>query len=279
MNRVKWLGLMVWLAAGAGALCLVLATVAHGADPLTSNTATAAHAPGISPSGKYSPPEPTEGTNALPSSTAEAESILQQALKVRQTGSNTFQIGHVEFDKLARTISFPARVAIRADVIEYALVSEQGKTYESLLATEATPVEVHLAALLLGMKQTEVQGEFNTAQAPPATSAVRIEVAWNAQRRETRCALSDLVVLREEGREGAETRFELEKWLYNGSVFRRSGFAAQREGSLVSLIRDPSALINNPGRDRDRDTIHFPNMKRLPREGTAVRVTLRLPPP
>jgi len=71
----------------------------------------------------------------------------------------------------------------------------------------------------------------------------------------------------------------LDRWLYNGSEFDRWGFAAQREGSLVALIRDPAALVNNPGPDRDNDQIHFPNAAVLPAKGTLVRVILRLPEP
>jgi hypothetical protein len=43
------------------------------------------------------------------------------------------------------------------------------------------------------------------------------------------------------------------------------------------LIRDPAALVNNPGADRDNDKIHFPNQSLLPAEGLPVRVILRLP--
>ncbi len=56
----------------------------------------------------------------------------------------------------------------------------------------------------------------------------------------------------------------LDKWLYNGSQFDQWGFEAQREGSLVTLIREPAALVNNPGSDRDNDLVHFPNVRILP---------------
>jgi hypothetical protein len=69
----------------------------------------------------------------------------------------------------------------------------------------------------------------------------------------------------------------VKQWLYNGSVFDRGGFAAQREGSYIALIRDPSALVNNPGADRDNDRIHFPNAELLPPEGSPVRVIFHLP--
>ena len=45
----------------------------------------------------------------------------------------------------------------------------------------------------------------------------------------------------------------------------------------MALIRDPAALVNNPGADRDNDLIHLPNTRLVPGQGTPVRVVLRLP--
>ena len=54
---------------------------------------------------------------------------------------------------------------------------------------------------------------------------------------------------------------EIQNWIYNGSYFSDGTFLAQREGSIVSLIADPSALANNPRPDRQDDelwTLHTP---------------------
>jgi hypothetical protein len=242
----------------------------------------------VSPSGKFTPaPMPPPGTNRfIPRSAAEAESALKQALSVRQTGSNTFQIGPVEFDKQLRAVSLPARVAIRTQAVEYALVNEKGKGYESLLTTEAAPAEVHVAFLLLGVAQVPVAGDFNKAAPVPDTNSLRIDVAWELGGKPTTNALCDLISLMDEppspaeqGKRRSPHPMPARTWLYNGSVFDDFGFAAQREGSIIAMIRDSAALVNNPGEDRDNDKIHFPNMKLLPPEGTPVRVVLRLPEP
>jgi hypothetical protein len=88
-------------------------------------------------------------------------------------------------------------------------------------------------------------------------------------------------------------------WIYNGSRFSetpdlepaaagsppRSGstkkeltkiFMAQREGSIVSLIADPSALINNPRKDRENDELWILNADVIPPVGTPVEVTFKL---
>jgi len=243
----------------------------------------------ISPSGKFvAGPKmlpPMDSRNAARTA-AEAESALKQALNVRQTGSNTFQIGQVEFDKLRRIVSLPAQVAVRTQAVEYALVNNKGKGYESLLTTVAAPAEVHVAFLLLGASQVPVNGDLNKAATVPATNSLRIEVMWEQNGKLRTDSLCDLICLAAGPESPADRRTEAvarlmpsRQWLYNGSLFDEFGFAAQREGSIISVIRDSTALVNNPGEDRDDDQIHFPNAGLLPPEGAQVRVVMRLPEP
>ena len=276
------------LAAGV-LLAAVALMAAQSAPPGTDQPKKVPPAPSqgsVSPSGKFVPSQmlPPKNTGVAPQTPAEAESALKQALKVRQTGSNTFQIGQVELDKQLRTVSLAARMAVRTQAVEYALVNEKGKAYESLLITAATPSEVHVAFLLLGVSQVPVAGDFNKAATVPDTNSLRIEVAWEENGRPRTNALCDLISLVDEPQAPADQRKEpsarpmpSRQWLYNGSVFDDLGFAAQREGSIIAVIRDSAALVNNPGEDRDNDRVHFPNTKLLPPEGAPVRLVLRLP--
>jgi hypothetical protein len=216
----------------------------------------------------------TPSNSAGPGSTNAAEGILKQMLAVRQTGSNTYRLGRVEFNKTERTVSIPARVRMRKDVVEYGLVTEQGKGYESLLTTEARPMDIHVACLLLGQQQVPVTGDVNKPAVVPATNAVLIEVSWETNSRPVRVPFADLVCVTSGRPDPNAPVMKLERWLYNGSLIDQAGFAAQREGSIISLIRDPVALVNNPCPDRDNDDIHFPNAKLLPGEGTAVTVII-----
>ncbi len=208
-------------------------------------------------------PQPP-GSNGLP----------QAQLQVQQIGPNTFRVGRVEFDKALRTVFIPARVRMLKEVVEYALVTEQGKTYESLLMTDARPVDIHVACLLLGLGQAPVEGQPNQPAPLAKTNSVTIEVTWHVDGKLLRVELADLVCLTSGRPDPDAPPMKLAAWLYNGSFIDSSGFAAQREGSIISLIRDPVALVNNPAPDRDKDTIHFPNVKLLPPEGTAITVLL-----
>jgi hypothetical protein len=260
----------------AGALLLAISAASGAPDP-AAKVPPPPTAGSVSPSGKFNAtsPVPLANGTGVPAG-ADAEAALEAALKVRSTGSNTFLIGQVEFDSQQLEIRLQARVAVRTQIVEYALVTVQGKAYESLLTTEALPSDVHVAALLLGLGQSPVGGELNAAAVVPATNAIQVEVSWEANGKQVNVALADLISLRPD-RTAPPRTMALEKWLYNGSVFDHAGFAARREGSIISLIRDPAALINNPGSDRDSDQIHAPNEKLLPPAGVPVQVVLRLP--
>lgn len=246
-------------------------------NPATKRTPDPAQGT-VSPSGKFTPAHLSPATNGLPARTpAEAEAALRQALNVQWLGSNSFRLGRVEFDKEQRTVTLPARICIRTQVVEYALVTQQGKTYESLLTTEARPTDIHLAFLLLGVSPVQVGGEFRTGAPVPDANSLRIQVTWEADGRPASYPLSELISLSDERQPQSPRALVLDRWLYNGSVFGEAGFAAQTEGSIISLIRDPAALVNNPAADRDNDQIHFPNQGLLPAEGSPVRVILYLP--
>jgi hypothetical protein len=68
-------------------------------------------------------------------------------------------------------------------------------------------------------------------------------------------------------------------WVYNGSMFGADGrFLAQQQGSFISVVTNPAALINNPRKGNDNDRIWAVNEKQSPPVGTAVEITIALLP-
>ena len=100
---------------------------------------------------------------------------------------------------------------------------------------------------------------------------IAIEVGWQRGRKEVRRPLAEFVGIESRVRPGPSRN-----WLYNGSFLVNGEFAAQRGGSIVSLITDASALVNNPWPDRDDDEIHQVRGKALPPEDTPVEIILRI---
>ena len=52
-------------------------------------------------------------------------------------------------------------------------------------------------------------------------------------------------------------------------------FLAQREGSVVAVIADPDAMINNPRPGRDNDQLWQINTNTVPPIGTVVQFTIQ----
>lgn len=192
-------------------------------------------------------------------------------------GPDGIRFGLVRVDAGARTVSFPAHVNMTNGILEYAVVTDYGKVHESLLFTEARPVDLQSALLLLNARPVGTNGLDLPPDRQPEASRVTLRVLWDAQGRRVDRALSDMIRLTD-GPHGAVTgALAPGPWLFNGSMISAEGFAAHFEGSLVSLIRDPVAIVNNPQPSRDDDEIHAPAPDRVPPVGTAVTVEITVP--
>lgn len=218
----------------------------------------------IDGSGKFIPTTKAEGSKAP----LTPESLQKQAAElIEKTGETTFRIGRVQCDRATKTISFPAKINSREGLVEYALVTTKGKVHEALLATEVSPLHLHLAALLLGMAP---QGET------PKPMPISIEVEWATNGPAKRLPLEELVTLAHESPQG-KTGSTLARgpWHYQGSMLDAGGFVAERDGSIIALISDSTALAGNPRARGNDDTLHVPNTALLPAKETPVTVSLR----
>lgn len=230
---------------------------------------------------------------------------------VKDLGEGRLQIDHVTVDSKARTLSFPAKINMTDGMVEYLIVASKGKTHESLLNTEAEPIHIHTGMLLLGARPHATNDPTNDAsiffdakREIPGTK-LKITVSPGSTTPATNTAanttkttdIQTLLMLAETKQPLAPD--DIPHWIYNGSRFSetpelepvpagsppRSGstkketqkiFMAQREGSIVSLIADPSALINNPRKDRENDELWILNTPAIPPVGTPVQVTFTL---
>ena len=218
------------------------------------------------------PTAPPKSGDAGTSGREAAEASLRKALKIEKLDSGKLQLGAVTIDQASRSIRFPGKVNMREGAVEYAVVTTGGKCHEATFSTSASPRDIHLALLLLGVKPTAAGGPPDHVLAVPAEAAVRLTVEWEIEGQLVSHSIHELVTLAEPAGTLLPDRF----WLYNGSRFNEAGFAATLDGSIVSLIADDLALINNSGSDRGDDQVHFPNTALLPMVGTAVTIQISL---
>ncbi len=197
------------------------------------------------------------------------ESITNAPLK--QIGPGLFELGQVRLDKAKRTISFPASVNLREGQIEYVVVTATGKTHESLLRTAAEPFHLQLAFLLLGAKGAGTNALPEDPARPLPGDEVEIELSWTVDGRPGRFRAEQFV---HDGKANGPAARGV--WIYNGSRLREDGFAAQLDGSIVSLITDGDALINNPRPGRENDDNWLVRTNNLPPLNAPVEVTIKL---
>jgi hypothetical protein len=193
---------------------------------------------------------------------------------VRPIGPGRFQVGQVTLDKQTRSVTFPGVVNQTEAIIEYLVVTRDGKLHESLLRTDVSPKEIHVAMLLLDAKGGGTSAVPEDPLKPIRGDPVIIEVSWKEKGREKRLRAEELVF-------NTQTKTNLAKgvWVYNGSLLENGAFMADREGSIVSLITDPFALVNNPRPGRDNDDLCEVNTNTVPALDTRVEVKfiLQLP--
>lgn len=214
---------------------------------------------------------------------------------LRKIAPGIFEIGQVRLDKDKKSVSFPGVINMDQGLIEYALVSNVGKLHESLLRTEAEPYHIHLAMLLIGTnseaRAAALDAQLARAKEDPPTAErtpfigsakepvvhrviegekVNVWVSWKAGKAEKRCRVEDLIF-------NLQTKQPAQRgsWIYNGSRLVGGHFLVQRDGSIIAIIEDLDALINNPRPGRENDEIWQVNSTNVPPVATAVQITIQ----
>ena len=242
----------------------------------------------------------------LPQPVAPAPPPIEQdpALKppaIERVGGDDYKMGEIKFNRATKIIQFPCFVNMDEGQIEYALVHEQGKVHESLLATKVEPIHLQTVLLLCGYR-TDDEDMFKEAmvrlkeygivlgapdpdkkaEAPPGEDkkgedkkAPRlnrfvIEVSWkDAEGKEQRAPLHDWAL-------NIDTKkpMETDYWVFNGSYVREGVFAAQQDHDFFAIYRDVNAIANNPSKDALRDDPWMAYKEKVPAKGTAVTLMI-----
>jgi hypothetical protein len=197
-----------------------------------------------------------------------------------QTDSSMIDFRGIRIDKAKRTITFPAAINLTDGLMEYLIVTEMGKTHESLLSTKISPYDIQVAMLLLGIKPSATAESEPPAQitkqylqsAPELKGeTVNLYVSWKDDHGSHRVRAEEMMW-------NLHTNAVMTDgpWVYNGSEMYGGKFLAQVDGSITALVRDSAALINNPRPGNDDDQIWQVDTKAAPKVGTPVDVTIEL---
>lgn len=190
---------------------------------------------------------------------------------IKEIGGGVWEVGRVRLNKNEGAVEFPAVINMDNGIAEYLLVHVNGKIHESVLRTDIDPYQIHVAMLLLGAKGLGTNAFPETPEGRIPGEAVTIEIVWKDGKKEKRMAADELI--RDVKRKETMTKGA---WVYNGSLQFEGMFAAQQTGSIVSVITDPEAMINNPRSMRDNDENWVVNTKKVPKVESLVTVRIRL---
>ncbi len=191
-------------------------------------------------------------------------------------GVRAQDLGRVSVDADDRSLRFPVTINQRTGPVEYAVVTEQGKIHESVFRTDVEPTHIHLGLLLLGGKPSYAKDLPRNATHELPGELVLISVVWFQDGVETVRPLSDFVVTVNTGYGSRAGPLEPGPWVYNGSIMTGTGIEAQTLGSIVSLMLDPAALVNNPRPGRVNDELHRANPAAFAPGITQFEIVMRL---
>lgn len=173
--------------------------------------------------------------------------------------TNQLKLGEVRVDPATWAISFPAAVNQKTGQVEYLVVHDTGKVHESIFRTAVKAQDIHTAALLFS------NGAGGTKGAK--LKVKRIEVSWNDDGKNPELDAAELILDRKKKRALRET-----KWAYRGSQLVDGIFLAQRDGSLIAIMEDREALIDQDTPDASDDENWESIQEKLPANGYAVQI-------
>lgn len=201
---------------------------------------------------------------------------------VKKIGENLYQLGAITFNGKTLEIRFPVTMNLEKGLLEYVLVTDEGKIHESLLSTKVRPSQLQIALKLC--HYTEGVGDIFDALYPKDEkkgaagkadrgSALRIAAEWTEKNegveKPRRFQINELIRDLK-----THTKMSEDQWIYSGSIIYEGTFIAESEGTLIAVYIDNGSLINSfrPGSDDDERWVT--NAEVAPPMGTPITLIL-----
>jgi len=227
---------------------------------------------------------PIEVPNQTSSQTQDTPSKPSMDVRndIKQLDKNTIQIGELKLNKKEQTITFPAKVLLVDQPIEYLLINPHGKAHEALLITNLRPLHLNVAMKLLHYKEShELFQKVDDQHIPTGewieesdevkkASRFHLYVSWEQNGKQKSAHINDLLMNTQTEKPPPHSPF-----IYNGSYIFNQSFKADENGDIIALFTDKSSVANFSGKGRDDDSIWIPNKKIIPEIATKVTLTIR----
>lgn len=204
-----------------------------------------------------------------------AGSTLAQTQPLARPTEKPIRFRHVTVDRAAREVILDATVVRASYHLEFLLCRSGTKEYESVLATQALPSDLHAALLLLGLRPGIPGGYIGDDYVPPRGAKLDIELRWKDKQGKARTASAeDWLKLTGQGGKGRKP----EAWVFIGSEVLPDGrYLADETGGIIAVANLGSAVIDVPMQStRTMELREYAvNADALPPVGSAVRMVLK----
>lgn len=188
-----------------------------------------------------------------------------------------------------KRVEVVARVCVRRGLLELFACAEGGKDHESAVVLFAKPQSLHLALVLLGLKDKREMGGGGPQQVgdptAPKGDRVLVFLEWTDKEGKTHRHRAEELIKDQR----TNTTMPLAGWTFSGSEFveevdpdtkkptGRQIYCANRERSVITTFHDPTAILDNPLSTGGDDSIYYSNEDILPDSGTHAKLIVQVP--
>ena len=181
-------------------------------------------------------------------------------------------IGKVHINRRNKEVSFPGITQLTDGAIEVLITTKNGRTYETLLASDIKPYNLQLALLLSGAENgtriqsnKNVKGKNNTI---PQGDIINIYV--KTKNGKVQPITNWLINSR------TQKPFKKNKWVFVGSSFNsQKKCLAAKDGNIVTTWSFGNTILDNPSKTGDTDDYFIVNNKKVPKSNTPVTIIMR----
>lgn len=197
--------------------------------------------------------------------------------KVERVSPGVYRVAeHILLDLKKREISFPAFCNQVNGLVEYALVTENGKTHESLFRTKVKPFNLQTTLLLARVQPAKgfVENLWKEKREKMDVSAsqLSISVSWKGKDGMKSSPLEKMAA-----NSGTKKPISPGSFIFTGSRFVEALFMAEQSGSIVAVYADDTAMVNSGDYDSNNDDVWIARAEAMPSLDLPVTFTLKFP--
>lgn len=203
--------------------------------------------------------------------------------RIKKTGDVTYELGDIKFNSSTKEVRIPTLLNMSEGLLEYVLVTVNGKTHESLLRTTISPTELNLALLLcsyephikeaaqfLPSPHPETKAMMDKPMDKPGANRIQLTVQWkDKEGKDQTLPVSQWITNRT-----TKKALDTSHWTYTGSVINLAGFGSEYDGSIGALYFDLGAMFNCPVKDNVNDDMWFVGKSAVPPVDTPITLII-----